>query len=182
MKIYLQAFENKLQQELLRLLKDLKLSDGKLLANDDIDGRWESLGPEYLADAVLEIRDYPAVSVGWAAYLGMAVAQEWDTEWEEKSKQPYKSYHGSRGFDDMDEHILADVLGMPLNGSEAKALEKAVQSLAQKTVSMIRAERVEPRSVTAYHVFMKSSKVMYRIGAAIRLRQLGYKYEKLDLR
>jgi hypothetical protein len=33
----------------------------------------------------------------------------------------------------------------------------------------------------AYYTFARTVKVMYRIGAAIELRRLGYKYEKVDM-
>ena len=67
---YLNYFEEKLQQELLRLCTNYGVLGGTLLATDDIDARWNDLAPEYMADAVQQIRDYPIVSVAWAAYLG----------------------------------------------------------------------------------------------------------------
>ena len=39
----------------------------------------------------------------------------------------------------------------------------------------------EPQSPLAYHVFATASKTMYRIGAALELKRLGYKFEKMDL-
>lgn len=60
---YLNYFEEKLQQELLRLCTNYGVLSGTLLANDDIDARWNDLAPEYIADAVQQIRDYPIVSV-----------------------------------------------------------------------------------------------------------------------
>ena len=71
---YLNRFENKLQEALLRLCTSYHMLDGTLLASDDIDLHWKKLAPEYMADAVPQVREYPTVSVAWAAYLGMAVA------------------------------------------------------------------------------------------------------------
>lgn len=71
---YLNRFEERLQQELLRLCTDYHVLDGTLLATEDLDNRWHDLAPEYVADAVEQIRDYPVVSVAWAAYLGLGVA------------------------------------------------------------------------------------------------------------
>ena len=68
---YLNRFEERLQQELLRLCTDYHVLDGTLLATEDLDNRWHDLAPEYVADAVEQIRDYPVVSVAWAAYLGL---------------------------------------------------------------------------------------------------------------
>ena len=54
-KDYLAAFEQKLQNELLKLCTTCKMLDGTLLATDDIDEHWKKLGPEYLADAVGQV-------------------------------------------------------------------------------------------------------------------------------
>lgn len=62
---YLNRFEERLQQELLRLCTDYHVLDGTLLATEDLDNRWHDLAPEYVADAVEQIRDYPVVSVAW---------------------------------------------------------------------------------------------------------------------
>ena len=64
---------------------------------------------------------------------------------------------------------------------EAAVLERMVRSCAQKCVDMIRREQIEPQSPLAYHVFATASKTMYRIGAALELKRLGYKFEKMDL-
>ncbi len=182
MKIYIDSFGVKLKHELLQLVTCHKLLDKKLLSSDDIDSRWEKIAPEYLADAVLQIHDYPMVSVGWAAYLGMAVAQEWDADWEKSRKAPYTSYYGPAGFDDMDEYIVQHILGYALESKEAIAIENIIRAMAQKTLSLIRAEQIEPQSVTAYHVFIKASEVMFKMGAAIRLKQLGYRFEEVKLK
>lgn len=179
-KEYLDYFELKLQQELLRLCTSYKMLDGILLSSDDIDGRWHELAPEYVADAVAQIQDYPTVSVAWAGYLGVAVAWGWDADWEKTSKLAYTSYYGERGFDDMDEHIIRDLLGLPLEGAEAQQVEEMLRRLAQTAVSMIRHEQIEPQSLTAFHVFARACKVMFRLGAAIELKRLGYKFDRIE--
>ena len=80
-KVYLERFETRLQHELLQLCCSQKMLNGTLLASEDIDQQWQKLGPEYLADAVTQIKDYPTVSVAWAAYLGMGIANGWDKDW-----------------------------------------------------------------------------------------------------
>ena len=45
-----------------------------LLSSPDIDGHWQKLGRDNIADAMPQIADYPTVAVAGAAYLGMAVA------------------------------------------------------------------------------------------------------------
>ena len=178
-KEYLKNFENKVQDELLKLCTSYGFLEGTLLENADIDNQWTVLAPEYVADAVPNIQDYPVVSVAWAMYLGMAVAQGWDSDWEQCALAPYVSYYGGDGFDDMDEHIMRDVLSMPLEGRTAKDLENMVRRCGQTTVTLIRNERIEPSTPMAFHAFARAIKVMYRIGAAMQLRRMGYKFEKM---
>ena len=178
---YLDRFERKLEEDLLRLCTSYKQLDGTLLAAEDIDNHWSVLAPEYLADAVEQVRDYPVVSVAWAAYLGMAVAWGWDADWATVAKAPYRLYYGEQGFDDMDEHIVKDFLGLALDSEEARVLEESIRRCAQNTVSLIRHEQIEPQSPMAYHVFARACRVMYRIGAALELKRMGYKLEKMQL-
>lgn len=178
---YLDQFEKKLQNELLKLCTTYKMLDGVLLETDDINAHWNVLAPEYIADAVHEIADYPVVSVAWASYLGMAIAYGWDKHWPIYSKKSYQDYYGEHGFDDMDEHIVQHMLELPLNSSEAKDLEEMIRRCGEHTVSLIRFEKVEPQSPMAFHVFARSVKVMFRIGAALQLKRLGYKFQRVDM-
>ena len=89
---YLHAFEQKLANILLEAIGENATYDGQLLASQDIEDYWHSIAPEYMADAVPQVAQYPTVSVAWACYLGMAVAHGWDTDWDITSKLPYS--HG----------------------------------------------------------------------------------------
>jgi hypothetical protein len=178
----LERFEEKLQGELLRLCTSYGMLEGTLLSTDDINDLWhDTLAPEYVADAVTQIQDYPTVSVAWAAYLGMAVAHGWDKDWEKCKTAEYKSYYGNDGFDDMDEHIIRAIIGLPLESDEAKNIEMMIRRMAQTTVNLIRHEQIEPQSPMAFHVFARAVKVMFRMGAALQLKRLGYKFEKMSL-
>ncbi len=181
LKEYLDNFEEKLQQEILRLCTNYKFLDGKLLATDDIDDYWQVLAPEYIADAVEQVQEYPTVSVAWAAYLGIAVAFGWDIDWNTISKAKYKDFYGEQGFDDMDEHLIRDVVGVSLDSEEAKNLEEMIRRCARKAIDLIRHEQIEPQSPVAFHVFTRAVRVMYRTGAAIQLKRMGYKFEKVNL-
>lgn len=140
-----------------------------------------TLAPEYVADAVEQIRDYPVVSVAWAAYLGLGVAFCWDEDWEASAQASYQSYYGEQGFDDMDEHIVRDLLGLSLDGEEARRLEDIIRRCGQTTVGLIRHEQIEPQSPLAFHVFARACRTMFRIGVAIELKRLGYKFEKVEI-
>ena len=179
--VYLENFESRITDELLRLCKQYGVLDGTLLASDDISARWDALAPEYMADAVPNIADYPTVAIAWAGYLGMAVAYQWDGDWATYSTAEYKSYYGEQGFDDMDEHIVRDIIGFHLQSREAKAIEDMMRRLGETAVTLIRRERIEPQSPMAFHVYARVVKVMFRIGAAMELNRLGYKFEQVNL-
>ena len=151
LKEYLDNFEEKLQQEILRLCTNYKFLNGTLLATDDIDNYWQVIAPEYMADAVEQVQDYPTVSVAWAA-----------------------------GFDDMDEHLIRDIIGIPLESEDAKDIEEMIRRCAQKAIDLIRHEQIEPQSPVAFHVFTRAVRVMYRTRAAIQLKNMGYKFEKVS--
>lgn len=99
----------------------------------------------------------------------LRMCRHWDYRW------------GAEGFDDMDEHIIRDILGMSLDSQAAKDIEAMLRRCAYASHTMLRRENIEPQSAMAYYVFARVVKVMYRIGAAMELRRLGYKYEKVDL-
>lgn len=178
---YLQNFEKRVQDELLRLCTSYKFLDGVLLSSEDVEARWEALSYDYMSDAVTQINEYPTVAVAWAGYMGMAVAHYWDADWAAHCNDSYKSLYGDNGFDDMDEHIMRDILGESLESSRAKEVEEMLRRCACSVLSFIRHENIEPQSPMAYYTFARTVKVMYRIGAAIQLKHLGYKFEKVNL-
>ena len=180
-KVYLENFESRITDELLRLCKQYGALDGTLLATDDIDARWNALAPEYMADAVPNIADYPTVAIAWAGYLGMAVACQWDGDWLSHKDDEYKSYYGDMGFDDMDEHIVRDIIGYHLESQEAKKIEEMMRRLGETALTLIRRERIEPQSPMAFHVYARVVKVMFKIGAAIELKRIGYKFEQVNI-
>ena len=180
-KVYLENFESRIMDELLRLCTQYKVLEGTLLATDDIDARWQEYAPEYVADAVPNIADYPTVAIAWAGYLGMAVAHLWDGDWGANSKKEYRSFYGAQGFDDMDEHIVRDIIGFHLESQEAKNIEQMMRRLGESALTLIRRENIEPQSPMAFHVYARAIKVMYKIGAAIELKRLGYKFEQVNL-
>lgn len=180
-KVYLENFENRIVNELLKLCTQYNVLEGTLLSTDDIDARWHEIAPEYVADAVPNIASYPTVAIAWAGYVGMAVAHLWDSDWVVHCKDGYSSLYGPAGFDDMDEHIVQKVLGFHLESREAKGIEQMMRRLGETALSLIRRENIEPQSPMAFHVFARAIKSMYRIGAAIELKRLGYKFEQVSL-
>ena len=178
---YYEAYEEKLQQEILKMCKSLGMLDNELLSSEDIDQKWKEWAPEYIAEALPEVNSYPEFAIACAGYAGMAVAQWWDEDWGRHHGEAYEKLHGERGFDDMDEHIVQNILKLDLNSSEAKQLMNILLCCAQKAVTFIRHEQIEAQTVKAFHIFARTVKVLFRTGAAIQLRRLGYKFHKVNL-
>lgn len=178
---YLETYENNLLQEMLRVCTSLGMLDGELLNSEDIDQKWKEWAPEYIAEALPEVNAYPEFAIACAGYAGMAVAKWWDDDWGRHHGEAYESLHGPRGFDDMDEHIVQNILGLSLDSVEAKQIVNIMLCCAQKAVDFIRHEQIEAQTVKAFHIFARSVKVMFRIGAALELKRLGYKFHKVDL-
>ena len=178
---YYEAYEEKLQQEILKMCKSLGMLDNELLSSEDIDQKWKEWAPEYIAEALPEVNSYPEFAIACAGYAGMAVAQWWDEDWGRHHGAAYESLHGPRGFDDMDEHIVQNILKLQLDSPEAKQLVNILLCCAQKAVTFIRHEQIEAQTVKAFHIFARTVKVLYRTGAAIQLRRLGYKFHKYDI-
>ena len=59
----------------------------------------------------------------------MAVAQWWDQDWGRHHGKGYEALQGSRGFDDMDEHILQNILGYSLDSEEAGISAAIIRNL-----------------------------------------------------
>ncbi|MCQ2212206.1 MAG: hypothetical protein MJZ36_01055 [Bacteroidaceae bacterium] len=178
-KEYLDSYESALMQHMLKMLTSMQLLDGKLLESADITDKWDEVAPAYVADSVKEIADYPSVALGWAMYLGMAVARYWDEEWSTYGCVPnlYEYLRDKRGYDYMDEVVRGEVL--LLKGEEYDRMETVVQGCAQQVLAKIRHEQIEPQSPLAFHVYARSIRVLYLIGASVELKALGYKWEEV---
>ena len=177
-KTFLETFETHIKEALLLPVPDL---DGDFILTDDITQQWERMQQEYVADAVTQIADYPEVSVAWAAYLGLAVAEGWDRDWEKLAQTPYSDFYGQQGFDDMDDNILMNHLGLSLDSEEAQRYVSLFRTCAKIATTSIRREQIPPQSPLAYHCFVMVCKLMFNLGASLRLKHLGYSLQKVDL-
>jgi hypothetical protein len=55
-----------------------------------------------------------------------------------------------------------------------------VRSTAERALSLIRKEQIEAQSVMAFHVFARTTKVMFEVGVSVQLRRMGYNYVKVN--
>ena len=178
---YYDNYEAKLQIELLKLCTSHSMLDGVLLESEDIELRWKELAPHYMADAVHQINSYPAAAIAWAGYVGIAVAHRWDEDWERYSEEPYEALYGEEKFDDMDENIVQNILHLDLESEAAQKIESILRSCAHMAMTYIRREEVESQSTKAFYILARTVRVLFRIGAALELKRLGYKFEKMNV-
>ena len=178
----LNRYEESLRKNLTEHLTSLKALDGRLLEVEELNEKWRSSAPSYMADAVPEIAKYPLVAVAWAMYEGMGAAVLWDKEWSryEATEDFHTMFTGPRGFDCMDEYITEVLMCLPLGSDEANKLEDLVRSTAERAQSLIRKEQIEAQSVMAFHIFARTTKVMFEAGVAVALRRMGYNYVKVN--
>ena len=172
-----------LTQHLLKVLTGSGFLKGVLLATPDIDEAWLRHAPSFYGDAVREFNGYPEYCLACAGYLGMAVAHLWDADWPRYRESPYAFFQGPRGFDDMDDYITGNILkDCKLNGATHACYSvSAMQSCSAAAYHYLMRESPEPGTAEAYRLFLATVEVMYKMGAAIELCRLGYKFEKVDL-
>ncbi len=177
---FLEEYEERLTRTLLGQLTDAGFLAGELLAVEELEEKWSGSAAEYMAAAVPQLNDYPAAAVAWAAYMGVGASVLWDTAWEKYAdvEDLYTPIAEPRGFDEMDEYVMEEMLGYALQSDDATRLENLFRSAAQTTLTMIRKESIESQSVMAFYVFARSAKVFFRLGVAVGLKLLGYSYQK----
>ena len=178
----LNRYEEALRTTLVKRLTDAKRLEGQLLEVEELNEKWRSSAPSYMADAVPEIAKYPLVAIAWAMYLGMGAATLWDKEWNRYKdiEDLHRLMTEPRGFDCMDEYITEILLCLPLGSAEAERLEDMVRSTAEAAQLLIRKEGIEAQSVMAFHIFARTTKVMFECGVAVQLKRLGYNYVKVN--
>ena len=178
----LNRYEESLRKTLTERLSSTGWLDGRFLEVEELNEKWRSSAPSYMADAVPEIAKYPLVAIAWAMYLGMGAATLWDKEWNRYKDVDdfHKLMTEPRGFDCMDEYITEILLCLPLGSTEAEKLEDMVRSTAEAAQLLIRKEGIEAQSVMAFHIFARTTKVMFECGVAVALKRLGYNYVKVN--
>ena len=168
------TFKERLQDYLLETSTAAGLLKGTLLSTPDIDEAWLRYAPSFYVDAVRNFNSYPEFCLGCAGYLGMAVAFLWDKDWARYMDVTYSYFLGERWFDDMDDHITDTIL------KDRKHSVPAMQSCAANAYHFLLRECPEPGTAEAYRMFLATAEVMFKIGAAIELCRLGYKFEKVN--
>lgn len=141
----------------------------------DIETLWSTLGEAYLPDAIREFNTYPTVSLGWAMYMGMAVAKFWDEDWQRYEAMPdlYAHLRDRAGFDHLDDEVRTEVLR--LDDAASDRLEAIVREAASRVYGLMCRMAPEPGSEGAFRAFVAGLHQMYLMGAAMQFRRMGYR-------
>jgi len=172
MEYELEKFEQTLEAGLVKICSGEGLL-AEILTSPDIEGKWDEYLQDYVADAVQNFNQYPDAALGFAAYLGMAVANRWDREWTRHRTNAYQYYYGDRGFDNMDDHIVNDILH--LKSDDASKLARVLTNCTQATLGLIRHEGIEAQTAQGFYILVRCYCVFFRIGESIELTRLKYK-------
>lgn len=170
----MQDFEKRLQADLRQYLLINGEIDEKPAECADIEEAWPQIAMDYMPDGIREFSGYPYSALGWPMYIGMAIARFWDDEWEiyAQIKSIYTYLRNKRGYDELDEYILEDVLR--LEGEERTRTERLVGECAARTYSLYRHTGAEAGTSQAFHLFTVCLHEMYVLGAAMQFRRMGY--------
>ncbi len=176
---YLRLFEERLTENLMKLCSGEGFMGECPITVEELDAAWSASAPEYMADAVPNISEYPLAAAGWACWFGMGAALLWDGKWdgEWNSVAVYDALRKPRGWDEMDEYVTEELFGERCGTQQAERIEGIVRKCAQTALTAIRKEQVEAQSVMAFHIFARAARVLYRMGVTIALHGLGYRYE-----
>lgn len=174
-----ELFEDKIQKILYQTLLEMKEVDEQLPNCPDVEGKWGQIATSYIPDGAREFRNFPIASLGWMMYLGMAVAEMWDDDWTIYSQieNLYVYLRDKRGYDLLDEYICEEVLR--LTEKESSDLETLVGECAARIHASMMRDPIEPGTSEAFDAYVFCLHQLYKFGAAMQLKRMGYHMEKM---
>ena len=173
-KAIVKDFEAKVKADLESFLQHKEALDAHVPECPDVEDKWGEIAREYMPDGAREFQQYPVVSLGWAMLIGMAMAYYWYTDWAKYSaeKNIYGQLRDRRGYDNMDEAVVEDVLGY--TGEAAEKITELVAEGASRVYSLLSHEHVEPGTEAALGCYIGALHQLYLAGMAMELNALGY--------
>ncbi|MDE6716612.1 MAG: hypothetical protein K2J70_00330 [Muribaculaceae bacterium] len=172
----IKKYEEDIHEDLHRFLVGVGMMDEKMPECPDLDELWPSIETAYLPDGIREFTDYPLVSMGWVMFIGMALAKYWDEDWikysEEGGERIYHRLRDAKGYDNLDDYILKDVLELP--EEEAEKVSSVVGECAARVLSSLHRSGIEPSTEKALRAYKASLHQLYIMGVAMELNALGY--------
>ena len=175
----MEDFATILLTDLHRYLVQRDAVDERLPECPDVEGKWPAIAEAYLPDGAREFANYPVASLGWMMFIAMAVAKFWDEDWAkyDQIEDLYLYLRDKRGFDNLDEYILDEVLD--LHGDDAEAMQNLVGDCAERAKRALFKRDIEPGTVEAFKDYVACLQCMYQLGMAVQLKAMGYHMTKL---
>lgn len=175
----MEDFATILLTDLHRYLVQRDAVDERLPECPDVEGKWPAIAEAYLPDGAREFANYPVASLGWMMFIAMAVAKFWDEDWAkyDQIEDLYLYLRDKRGFDNLDEYILDEVLD--LHGDDAEAMQNLVGDCAERAKRALFKRDIEPGTVEAFKGYVACLQCMYQLGMAVQLKAMGYHMTKL---
>ncbi len=176
---------NDLDKKVRQALRDYLTSEGAIAemlpACPDVEDRFPDIFDAYVPDGAREFVKYPVASLAWMMYIGMAVAQMWDEDWDMYSR--FKDIYRDillkgRGYDEMDEYIAQEILRVP--SEDEDRLFRIVNHCASLAYNLLMRQGFEPSTVEAFHGYARCCAQLYYFGMAMQLHTLGYKMTPID--
>ena len=171
----MENFGDKLKVLLLQYLRQEGAVGERFPICQDVEDKWENILNAYMPDGVREYNEYPMVSLGWIMFVGMAMAKYWDVDWEKYADKNdiYENLREKRGYDEMDEYILEEVL--EFDEEKCKKVTDIVAECACITNTFLRNQNIEPGTIAAVVAYFECLHQLYLMGMAMQLNDMGYK-------
>ena len=108
-------------------------------------------------------------------FVGMAMAKYWDVDWEKYAFKDniYETLRDKRGYDEMDEYILEDVLRF--KEEKCKKVTDIVAECACITNTFLHNQNIEHGTKEAVEAYFECLHQLYLMGMAMQLNDMGYK-------
>lgn len=167
-------FEERVRKDLTDYLISVNAIDKTVPQCPDVEEKWTEIARSYAPDGIREFQEYPVVSLGWMMFVGMAMAFYWDIDWEKYSKQKnyYEEIRDIRGYDELDDAVVENILGY--TGEKKEMITDMVARCAARVYSMLMHEKFEPGTQAAFGGYVACLHQLYLAGMEVELNALGY--------
>ena len=110
------------------------------------------------------------------------MAALWDSDWGQYGAIPagelYQQIRDARGWDELDEYVLEEAIGLHKESDEAKRYTAFLRRATEQAYSALMHERAEPSTPLAFQLYGRTLYALYRLGIALGLNLLGYKLHR----
>jgi len=178
--VEMEDFAAKMLADLHRFLLERGAVDERWPECPDVEEKWPAIAEAYLPDGAREFANYPVASLGWMMFVAMALTKFWDVDWEKYSQEEklYEQLRDKRGYDNLDEYILDEVLDV--HGDAAEQMQNLVGDCAERVKRALYRLDIEPGTADAFRAYVACLQCMYQTGIAVQLKAMGYHMTKLN--